>query len=61
MHFNFHLVKSSLRKLTFKSNFAPFSSFQVKFEIGYQVNITYQSKDGLWGSSTKTGTFLSGA
>ena len=32
MYFKFFVVNSSMGKLMFKSNFALFSSFQVKFE-----------------------------
>ena len=52
-------------KLIFLSNFALLPSSQVKFErvkMGSEVknHITYQSKDGLWGSGAKTGKILSG-
>ena len=50
-------------KLTFKSNFALWSSFQVKFErvvngLGGQKSSQMSSKHGLMGSSAKTGKLV---
>ena len=50
-------------KLTFKSNFALWSSFQVKFErvingLGGQKPLRAQSNYGLMESSAKTGKFF---
>ena len=52
-----------MEKLTFKSNFALWSSFQVKFERvvnGLEVRnpLKCQSKHDLMGSSAKTGKLL---
>ena len=65
VHFNFLCGRRLYSKLTFKSNFALWSSFQVKFErvingLGGQKSLRAQTKYGLMGSSAKTGNIFIG-
>ena len=64
VHFKYFYSWRFFGKLTFKSYFSLWSSFQVKFEsslMGWEVKnlLSCQSKHGLVGSSAKTRNFLS--